>query len=82
MVTYLYRTLDVDDELDPLDHGAVRAESVEAAVEMVAQRFAEELGFEEELIVRFYPIIVPERGLCESAGDFVDLLIKEETHDA
>lgn len=69
---YLYRTMQNDDDGDPMDHGIVRAKSRKRAVELVFARL-KALGCNDS-IVRFYPSRAPkaQNGIFTDAGDTVD----------
>lgn len=76
MQMWLYRVLEVDDDLDPVDHGIVRAKDLDAAVAFVAARLGS-FWDEEEVAVRFYSIPDFDIGIPES-GQLVDVRVKPE----
>jgi len=54
---YLYRVLDLDEDGDPLDHGVVRAVSVDAAARYVGARLREIFEADcQPMTVRFYAL--------------------------
>ncbi len=72
---YLYRSLDVDGDGDPLDHGVVRAADLEAAAQLVEDRMREILGDDDDgwaITVRFYPLLDDGREGVLEGEDFFD----------
>jgi hypothetical protein len=73
MNTYLYRIREVDDDLDPLDFGVLRAPDVDAAYVMVTARIIELFGRDGETYpVRVYPEQEVACGLFQTAGQYID----------
>jgi hypothetical protein len=67
---YQYRVLENDDAGDPLDHGVVRAASVDAAKVFVRERLAEVLTLDaRRAYVRLYPLKDVKRGVLPPAGE-------------
>jgi hypothetical protein len=84
--TWLYRVLEMDDDGDPLDFGAVSAASLAEAQELVREHLADILGNDgwEALPVRFYAV-TSTTGVYETSTTLVDteldLTATFTTHD-
>lgn len=72
---YLYRTLEIDDDGDPMDHGTLRAKTPERIREILTARL-DELGYEGSLEIRIYPLQDLEEGILESTDEFFDLTVQ------
>ncbi len=78
MNLYMYRVLEVDDECDPLDHGVVRAASVEEAAKFVEAHLREigqlSVGGDDDecLLVRFYALKDSGEGGVFSSDSYDD----------
>lgn len=68
---YLYRTLDVDDDGDPLDHGVLRAASVEDIPNMLREHFRAFFDAPGGHVcpVRVYPLVDVEVGVLPNDDD-------------
>lgn len=63
---WLYRILEVDDDGDPLDHGAARALDEEELTEMLGKRMANIVGTGVQLTARIYEMTDRRSGVLES----------------
>ncbi len=79
---YLYRVLENDSDADPLDHGAVRAESPEAAKRLVAERLRGDLEWifdvsgEDQLKVRLHPLEDVQTSQVLNSENFEDFEVE------
>jgi hypothetical protein len=64
---WLYRILEVDDDGDPLDHGAARALDEEELCEMLSKRMANIVGEGVQLTARIYEMTDRRSGILDSS---------------
>jgi len=73
MKLFLYRTLGIDEDGDPIDHGAVRAMGIEHAAELVIKRVKKLAQSDDVEKVRIYPLSDRNTpGILEDAAPFKD----------
>jgi hypothetical protein len=63
---WLYRVLETDDDGDPLDHGAARADTHDELIGYLSKHLTDLVGEGIELTVRVYPTYDAESGVMRS----------------
>lgn len=87
LTLFLFRVLENDGDGDPLDHGAVRASSIDALSPLLAERFEAHgcCGYGCPVTVRVYQLSDrADQGMLESSVAPVDLMVSvgpEPTND-